>query len=66
MIELVKLKLELSTENPEVTNDLLGKLAEILQCELVDRLKLGADNQTLSNHIPNGASHFKSNRQWHR
>ena len=43
MIDLVKLKLELSTENPEVTNDPLGKLAEILQCELVDRLKLGAD-----------------------
>ena len=43
MIDLVKLKLELSTENPEVTNDPLGKLAEILQRELVDRLKLGAD-----------------------
>ena len=43
MIELVKLKLELSTENPEVTNDPLSKLAEILQRELVDRLKLGAD-----------------------
>ena len=43
MIELVKLKLELSTENPEVTNDPLGKLAEILQRELVDRIKLGAD-----------------------
>ena len=27
MIDLVKLKLELSTENPEVTNDPLGKLA---------------------------------------
>ena len=43
MIELVKLKLDLSTENPEITNDPLGKLAEILQRELVDRLKLGAD-----------------------
>ena len=43
MIELVKLKLELSTENPEVTNNPLGKLAEILQRELVDRLKLRAD-----------------------
>ena len=43
MIEQVKLKLELSTENPEVTNDPLGILAEILQRELVDRLKLGAD-----------------------
>ena len=43
MIELVKLKLDLSTENPEVTNDPLGKLAEILQRELVDRLKLGSD-----------------------
>ena len=43
MIEMVKLKLELSTENPEVTNDPLGMLAEILQRELVDRLKLGAD-----------------------
>ena len=43
MIELVKLKLKLSTENPEVTNDPLSKLAEILQRELVDRLKLGAD-----------------------
>ena len=43
MIDLVKLKLELSTESLEVTNDPLGKLAEILQRELVDRLKLGAD-----------------------
>ena len=43
MIDLVKLKLELSTESPEVTNDPLGKLAEILQRELVDRLKVGAD-----------------------
>ena len=43
MIELVKLKLDLSTKNPEVTNDPLGKLAEILQRELIDRLKLGAD-----------------------
>lgn len=43
MIDLVKLKLELSTESPEVTNDPLGELAEILQRELVDRLKLGAD-----------------------
>jgi hypothetical protein len=41
MIDLVKLKLELSTENPEVTNDPLGKLAEILQRELVDRVKNG-------------------------
>ena len=43
MIEHVKLKLELSTENPEVVDDPIGKLAEILQRELVDRLKLGAD-----------------------
>ena len=43
MIEHVKLKLELSTENADVVNDPIGKLAEILQRELVDRLKLGAD-----------------------
>ena len=43
MIEYVKLKLELSTENPEVIENLIGQLAEILQRELVDRLKLGAD-----------------------
>ena len=43
MIERVKLKLELSTKTPEVVDDPIGKLAEILQRELVDRLKLGAD-----------------------
>ena len=43
MIEHVKLKVELSTENPEVVDDPIGQLAEILQRELVDRLKLGAD-----------------------
>ena len=43
MIEHVKLKVELSTENPVVVDDPIGQLAEILQRELVDRLKLGAD-----------------------
>ena len=43
MIEHVKLKLKLSTENPEVVENPIGQLAEILQRELVDRLKLGAD-----------------------
>jgi len=43
MIEHVKLKLELSTENPEIIDNPIGQLAEILQRELVDRLKLGAD-----------------------
>ena len=43
MIERVKLKLELSTENSEVVENPIGQLAEILQRELVDRLKLGAD-----------------------
>jgi hypothetical protein len=43
MLEHVKLKLELSTENPEVVENPIGQLAEILQRELVDRLKLGAD-----------------------
>ena len=43
MIEQVKLKLELSTENSEVVENPIGQLAEILQRELVDRLKLGAD-----------------------
>ena len=43
MIEHVKLKLELSTENPEVVENPIGQLAVILQRELVDRLKLGAD-----------------------
>ena len=43
MIEHVKLKVELSTENPKVVDDPIGQLAEILQRELVDRLKLGAD-----------------------
>jgi len=43
VIEHVKLKLELSTENSEVVENPIGQLAEILQRELVDRLKLGAD-----------------------
>ena len=43
MIEQVKLKLELSTENSEVIKNPIDQLAEILQRELVDRLKLGAD-----------------------
>ena len=43
MIEQVKLKLELSTENSEVVENPIGQLAVILQRELVDRLKLGAD-----------------------
>jgi len=43
VIERVKLKLELSTENSEVVENPIGQLAEILQRELVDRLKLGAD-----------------------
>ena len=43
MIEHVKLQLELSTENPEVVDNPICKLAEILQRELIDRLKLGAD-----------------------
>ena len=43
MIEHVKVKLELSTENPEIIDNTIGQLAEILQRELVDRLKLGAD-----------------------
>ena len=43
MIEHVKLKMELSTENSEVVENPIGQLAEIPQRELVDRLKLGAD-----------------------
>jgi len=43
VIEHVKLKLELSTVNPEIIDNPIGQLAEILQRELVDRLKLGAD-----------------------
>ena len=43
MIEHEKLKLELSSENPEIIDNPIGQLAEILQRELVDRLKLGAD-----------------------
>ena len=43
MIEHVKLQWKLSTENPEVVDDPISKLAEILQRELADRLKLGAD-----------------------
>ena len=43
MIEHVKLKMELSTENSEVVDNPIGQLAKILQRELVDRLKLGAD-----------------------
>ena len=45
MIDLVKLKLELSTENPEVTNDPLGKLAEIVQKVTINR---GLDEAELS------------------
>ena len=43
MIEHVKLKLEFSTQNSEVVKNPISELAEILQRELVDRLKLGAD-----------------------
>ena len=43
MIEKVKVKLELETINPEVLSNPLAALSEILQRELVDRLKLGAD-----------------------
>jgi hypothetical protein len=43
MIEHVKLKLELSTQNSEVVKNPISELAKILQRELVDRLKLGAD-----------------------
>ena len=43
MIEHVKLKLELSTKNPEIIDNPISQLAEILQRELVDRLNLGAD-----------------------
>ena len=53
MIEYVKLKLELSTENPEVIENLIGQLAEILQRELVDRLKLGADYGNLQDNQGN-------------
>jgi len=53
MIEHVKLKLELSTENANVVNDPIGKLAEILQRELVDRLKLGADYGNIQDNLGN-------------
>jgi hypothetical protein len=43
MIEHIKLKLELSTQNSEVVKNPISELAKILQRELVDRLKLGAD-----------------------
>ena len=43
MIEQVYLKLSLTTKNKETLKNPLEKLAHILQRELVDRLKLGAD-----------------------
>ena len=43
MIEQVSLQLSLITKNVTVLENLLEKLAHILQRELVDRLKLGAD-----------------------
>jgi hypothetical protein len=43
MIEQVYLKLYLTTKNKETLKNPLEQLAHILQRELVDRLKLGAD-----------------------
>ena len=43
MIEQVSLKLSLTTRNKETLKNPLEQLAHILQLELVDRLKLGAD-----------------------
>ena len=43
MIEKVKVKLELETNNTQVLSNPLTALSEIFQRELVDRLKLGAD-----------------------
>ena len=43
MIEQVYLKLSLTTKNKETLKNPLEQLAHILQRELVDRLKLGAD-----------------------
>jgi hypothetical protein len=43
MIEQVSLQLSLITKNVTVLENPLEKLAHILQRELVDRLKLGAD-----------------------
>ena len=43
MIEKVKVKLELATNNTQVLSNPLTALSEIFQRELVDRLKLGAD-----------------------
>ncbi len=43
MIEQVSLKLSLTTRNKETLKNPLEQLAHILQRELVDRLKLGAD-----------------------
>ena len=43
MIEQVSLKLSLTTTNRETLKNPLEQLARILQRELVDRLKLGAD-----------------------
>ena len=43
MIEQVSLKLSLTTRNKETIKNPLEQLAHILQRELVDRLKLGAD-----------------------
>ena len=44
MIEQVYLKLSLTTKNKETLKNPLEQLAHILQRELVDRLKLGADD----------------------
>ena len=43
MINQVSLKLSLSTDSGDVLKNPLDQLAHILQRELIDRLRLGAD-----------------------
>jgi len=43
MINQVSLKLILNTDSGDVLKNPLGQLAHILQRELIDRLRLGAD-----------------------
>lgn len=53
MIEHVKLKLELFTQNSEVVKNPISELPEILQRELVDSLKLGADYRNIQDNQVN-------------
>jgi len=53
MIEHVKLELTVSSGNQAVVDDPLTSLADLLQEQLVDRLRLGADYGNLRDYNGN-------------